>query len=192
MRKIKPVKVAMLGKIRSGKDTVAHLIAHELDKIDSSKPTQFLKFSSGIWEAIELFFPEVLEQGKPRKHLQHIGQVFRELNPDVWVNRLFNSLPYKIAKEKGFNIIVTDTRQPNEVKRLRDEGFKIIKVVADDEVRLQRMIASGDKFNPDDLNHETEKVIDLCPYDYLIDNSYSINDLEERVVEVLEEVIEYE
>lgn len=34
-------------------------------------------------------------------------------------------------------------RQLNEAKRLREEGFKIIKVVSRDEVRIARMIKMG-------------------------------------------------
>jgi dephospho-CoA kinase len=191
VNKIKPVKIAMLGEIRAGKDTVAQLITQKLDKLDASKPTQLMAFSTGIHEVIEKYFPEAYEQGKPRKHLQYIGQHFRALNPDVWVNYLFSSLPYQIALSHNFNIIVTDARQLNEVQRLMAEGFKVIKVVASPEVRLQRAKDAGDNFSLEDLQHETELAIHECPYDYLIDNSFSIDVLEQRVDEILEEVVEF-
>ena len=111
------------------------------------------------------------------------------LQPDVWINFLFNSVDYKEAINRECNIIVTDVRQPNEVKRLQDEGFTIIKVTASKEARINRAIANKDNFDESMFEHETEKVIQECPYDYLIDNSYSIDFLEMRVDEILEEVL---
>ncbi|MEH7117247.1 hypothetical protein V7128_07470 [Neobacillus vireti] len=189
MSDIKPVKLALLGEIRAGKDTVAQIISHELNKLDTNNHVQFLAFANGIHKVIEQFFPDAYKQGKPRKHLQHIGQSFRELNPDIWVDMLFNSIPYQIAKEHKFHILVTDVRQPNEAKRLQEEGFKVIKITASKEVRIARMKAQGDNFNPEDLEHETEKVVHQCPYDYLIDNSFSIDVLEQRINGILKEVL---
>jgi hypothetical protein len=190
MRQTQPVKIGILGEIRAGKDTVAQLIAHELEKVGNTKPTQFLAFADGIHKVIELTMPEVYVKGKPRKELQHIGQSLRQLKPDVWIDMLFNSIRYRIADDYGMNIIITDVRQPNEAQRLQEKGFKIIKVTASEEVRMQRAKDNGDNFSPEDFKHETELVIHQCPYDYLIDNSFCIDVLEERVLEILQEVVE--
>lgn len=185
----KPVKIGILGEIRSGKDTVSQLIDYKLYQNNRNVRTQFLAFSTGIHAVIRLTMPELYVNGKPREALQHIGQSLRMLQPDVWINFLFNSVDYKEAINRECNIIVTDVRQPNEVKRLQDEGFTIIKVTASKEARINRAIANKDNFDESMFEHETEKVIHECPYDYLIDNSYSIDFLEMRVDEILEEVL---
>lgn len=185
----KPLKIGILGEIRAGKDTVSQVIAHQLSK-RGSRVTEFFAFSLGIHDVIGLIMPEVYKLGKPRKELQHIGQSIRELKPDVWIDYLFNSHDFRLAEQTGKNIIITDVRQPNEVKRLQERGFIIIKVTASKEVRLQRAKALGDNFNPEAFEHETEKVITICPYHFLIDNSFSIGALEQRVAEILGEVLD--
>lgn len=181
------IKLGILGEIRAGKDTVAQLFAHEIKKLNG-QPVRFFAFAGGIHDVIQLTMPELYRDGKPRKALQHIGQSLREIKPDVWIDYLFNSSPFLFAEIGNENILVTDVRQPNEAKRLQEKGFKIIKVTASEEVRLERAKANGDNFNPEMFKHETEKAIQSCPYDYLIDNSYSIDELNERVVQILGEV----
>lgn len=185
-----PVKIALLGELRAGKDTVATLIAEHLEQKNANKKTVFLAFSEGIHKVINLVMPEVYELGKPRKYLQQIGQSMRQLKPTVWIDMLFNSEEYKKAVENGSHIIVTDVRQPNEAERLHKEGFVIIKVVADKEIRIQRVIESGDNFSPEMLEHETELILHRCPYDYLIDNSSDLVELERSISKILEEVLE--
>jgi len=185
---MRQIKIGILGEIRAGKDTVAQLFAHEIKKVSKSR-IQFLAFSTGIHDVIGLTMPELYDDGKPREALQHIGQSLRQLKPDVWIDYLFNSNAYKWSELSGENIFVTDVRQPNEALRLQEQGFKIIKVTASEDVRIQRAIANGDNFTPEMFNHETEKAIQLCTYDYLIDNSYSIDVLEETVRGIIEEVI---
>lgn len=184
---VKPIKIGILGEIRAGKDTVAQLLSHELSKLNKND-TDYLAFSTGIHEVIKLTMPELYTQGKPRKALQHIGQSLRQIKPDVWIDFLFKSHEYFVAQFLEHNIIITDVRQPNEAKRLQEEGFTIIKVTASSEVRMSRANANGDNFTPDMFNHETEQMIKLCPYDYHIDNSYSLDSLKSNVRAILEEV----
>jgi hypothetical protein len=186
---MKQIKIGILGEIRAGKDTVSQLISHEIREMGSKKPTEYFAFSTGIHDVIKLTMPEINKQGKPRQALQHIGQSLREIKPDVWIDYLFNSRDFTLADILGQNMIVTDVRQPNEALRLQEAGFKIIKVTASEEVRLQRANQAGDNFNPAMFKHETELAIQLCPYDFLIDNSYSIDVLEDAVRSILGEVV---
>lgn len=188
---MKQLKIGILGEIRAGKDTVSELIEHEIRE-SGGKPTRFLAFSKGIHDVIQLTMPELYAKGKPRKALQDIGQELRKHKPDVWVDYLFNHGEFAWAEIARDNIILTDVRQPNEAIRLQEKGFKIIKVTASDEVRAERAIRAGDNFTPEMFKHETEIAVHSCPYDYLIDNSFSIDVLEERVRVILEEVLSYE
>ncbi|WP_340034449.1 hypothetical protein [Bacillus sp. FSL K6-0993] len=182
----KPIKIALLGEIRAGKDTVAELMEKH---IKANAATYFLAFADGIHKVIRKYFPEAYKEGKPRKHLQQIGQSFRVLNPDIWIDTLFNSNIFDKAVRSQSNIIITDVRQPNEAIRAMKEGFTVVKVTADFDVRVARAKAKGDTFNLEDFYHETELAIQQCPYDVCIDNSYTLDELEERVKEVLEGVV---
>lgn len=177
------IKVALVGTMRSGKDTVADIL-WELYPDD----IQEYRFSSGITEIIEQYFP-VLE-GKPREHYQLIGQTFRQLDPDVWINRLHSQR--QLATVRNCAEIITDVRQANEVAYCKQQGFTVIKVVADDTVRLQRIQESGDIFRPEQFYHETELAVDIVEADYTIENNGTLDELWDKVKAVYDRIIKEE
>ena len=177
------LKIGIIGEMRSGKDTVAKIIKEQTS--DQNRTINFA-FSEGIHTVINLLMPEVYEQGKPRKELQEIGQFMRQLKPDVWIDYLFKTLGYEWASKRGYNMILTDVRQPNEVKRLKDQGFIILKVSAPVDVRVKRILEEGDTFETTSLNHDTEKSVATLPFDYHIVNDGTLEDLEKSVADFLD------
>ena len=176
------LKIALVGEMRTGKD--------EICKYIRSKNRDVMKvcFSSGITELLKEFFPEVLKtNNKPRKYYQEIGQFMRTINKDVWVNYLEKEL--QLHSKHGFNSFVcTDLRQYNEYTFLKSKGFYIVKVVADKENRINRMNELGDNYEMDALNHETEQNINKIPYDYLINNNGTLEELYKQVDTILKEI----
>ncbi|MCY8048483.1 hypothetical protein MOC17_20735 [Bacillus haynesii] len=163
------MKIALVGKMRSGKDTVGRFFS-------DNRECYPIAFGDGISRIGYMFFPELMLGGKPRKLKQTIGQVFRQFDPDVWVKTL--SATMTNLSDSGIkNFVVTDVRQMNEYNFLKEQGFTVIKVEAADELRLERIKASGDEFTEEDLNHETELAVDDIPFDYLITNNTTIEDL---------------
>ncbi|MDT3698601.1 MAG: hypothetical protein RO469_04165 [Thermincola sp.] len=111
------VKLALTGKMRSGKDTIAEYLIRQYN-------FKRFAFGDGIRKVCSEMFPEIVAQGKPRWLYQGIGQDLRKYDPDVWVKWLFREMernPYPW-------IVVTDLRQPNENDALVEAGFIIIKV----------------------------------------------------------------
>lgn len=158
-------KVAICGKIRSGKDTVAEIFINNGFK-------RFF-FADGIGKTVNLLYPELVAKGKPRKHLQGVGQAVRTFDPDVWVNYAFKQIEASGADK----VIITDLRQPNELKALREAGFFIIRVYASKEVRLERARRLNDNFDPADFEHETEAFIDGFVVDLEIINEGTLDEL---------------
>lgn len=184
------LKIALFGKMRSGKDTVGRILIEDYN-------FNAMAFGRAIGDIIETYFPDILEMGKPRKHYQVIGQSFRELDEDVWINYLLSDLETYINKCRFLrmsptNMVITDGRQPNEAKRLKEEGFIIVKVTTRDDIRLERIKKAGDVFSEQDLNHETELSVDLINPDFEIFNNGTLDDLKERVKTLLEELHTYE
>lgn len=182
------LKIAVTGHIRSGKDSVCDYIYNS----NWGSNFKILYFAEGIEEIIRRYFPEAFEgNNKPRKYYQVIGQFMRTVNPDVWVN--YTNKQYERFLFGGFqNFLVTDLRQHNEYDWLKENGFTVIKVEAEPEIRLERMRQAGDKFNLEDLNHETEQQINDLKYDYLITNNTTLEDLYKQVDFILDELREEE
>lgn len=187
------MKIALFGKIRSGKDTAGKILIEE-------HGFNRFAFGDGIGTIIQEYFPEAWVGGKPRRYYQHIGQQLRVLNEDVWVNYLLNkvrseSMSHLQEHHKNgvvapsFNVVVTDGRQVNEATRLKAEGYLIIKVTTPDEIRIERMKALGDVFTIEDLQHDTELQVDLIEPDVEIINDGTLEGLKHLIKAVL---IEYE
>lgn len=176
------VKIAVLGHMRSGKDTFA-------EPLIKQEGFYQLKFSGGIRELISDYFPEVFKEGKPRKHYQVIGQTFRQLDPDVWVKRLEKEFQfYQMYGIPDTGIVITDVRQPNEIQWCIDNGFTLVKLCCGSEIRKQRIIDSGDQFEPEQFYHETESHISAVKADYTINSNCSIEELQQKAVEIALEI----
>lgn len=179
------MEFVLLGKMRSGKDTIAE---YAIDKYGFTR----FAFGDGIREVCRLLFPEQMKDGnKPRSLLQNVGQSMRQIDNDVWVNRCFNDIKnerWKATKAMGsdvLNPIITDLRQPNEYDKCKREGFIFIKVQCDEDIRLKRILEKNDNFDKKDLRHETELHIDTFEYDYLINNDGSLEDLYRQFDEII-------
>lgn len=167
------MKIALCGKMRSGKSTIADILVEDFGFKE-------FRFAQGIGNIVSVYFPEAYEKGKPRKHYQFIGQKLRELNEDVWVDYIDGIIKRNQSfSNDELDIVISDVRQPNELDYVRNNGFLIIKVVADDETRMKRILQDGDSFNTEDFYHETEQYIDdmeIANHIYNSDN-YSLDDI---------------
>ncbi|MGF9741623.1 AAA family ATPase [Priestia megaterium] len=162
------MKIAIAGKFRSGKDQFA--------KYFLSKGFMRAAFGDELTELIMEYFPEaIIQHGKPREHYTLLGQTFRKLNPMIWIERLEPLL--EVYEAMGHDIVITDLRQQNEYEFLKENGYTIIKIEADEEVRKQRIIDAGETFDPKRFYHETELSVDSLPYDYLVTNNTTLDDL---------------
>ncbi len=144
----------------------------------------------------------------PRILLQQIGtELFRnQLLNNVWVNALMskykpNGAPYNSlgdvfddlkhcpSETKLPNWIITDVRFPNELKAIKDKGGISIRVNRPKpECTCSVLTAENCKINCDksaNLEHESETALDNATFDYIINNDGGIEDLIEKVKEIL-------
>lgn len=150
------LKIVFIGKMRSGKSTLASLFAKYQDLHRMSFGHRLKQY------AHEVFQPE--GDVKARELYQGFGQKMREIDSDVWVKQV-----EKDIRENGYKrIVIDDLRQPNEYKWARDNGFILVKVVTSDEVRKERMESLGETVTDEILNHETEQHIDGYRCDYTV------------------------
>jgi dephospho-CoA kinase len=185
-REIPIIKIALTGKLRSGKDTVAnHLyIRHSFNRV---------AFGDALKKNAHATFPWVSEFSKPRSLYQQFGQLMRQIEPDVWVKHAERAVKGAIdfnvhtgAEKVG--VVITDLRQPNEYEWARANGFTIIRVTAPDEDRLFRAKLAGDDFAEADLEHETESHIDSFESDFDIVNDKDLDDLKYKIDAIMEAI----
>jgi dephospho-CoA kinase len=173
-----PIVIGLAGKMRSGKDTVKELL-------ENKKRGCF--YSAAYGDQLKKQYAEIagrpLGGKKDRKGLQTYGQAERAKNPTVWIDALQKRIqPYL---DNGFNVVITDVRQANEVQHIRSLGGFMIKVHADENVRIQRMLDKGDSFNMEDLYHETELYVDEVQADFTLTNNGGLAELINQVDDML-------
>lgn len=181
-----PVKIALIGKMRSGKDTFADPLLSRRNIV-----TYGYKFSNGITEIISDYFPDALIKGKPRKFYQTIGQTLRQLDPDVWIKHTACEINYDLSFKDTTGLdtlIITDVRQPNEVQWCRDNGFTLIKIVTDDTTRKERIEACGDQFEPEYFYHDTELAVDDVEADIYVDGNVRKEELQQKALEIYKQL----
>ena len=180
----------IVGKMGSGKDTFASMfpmlkrfaLADELKKvvrlaqIDGSQVAMdYLVQRTGIWDSrmidalkyAEYHKPAHREKKKQRRVLQVVGQRFRDIEPDFWINLLKDDI--ELAGNPPH--IITDVRYRNEFDTFNNEVS--VFVFAPRKVRVHRLMARDGSVNFKDLEHISEsEVADFCnECDYVVNNS---------------------
>ena len=181
----------IVGKMGSGKDTFASMfpmlkrfaLADELKKvvrlaqIDGTQAAMdYLVQRTGIWDSRMVDALAYAESHKPvrrmkrkkqRRVLQVVGQRFRDIEPNFWIDLLKDDI------ESAGNPphIITDVRYRNEFDTFKDEGS--VFVFAPRKVRIHRLMARDGHVNFKDLEHVSEKeVATFCnECDYVVNNS---------------------
>lgn len=179
------MNIALTGKLRSGKDTIAeYLVSHY-------GYTRFA-FGDGIRRVTRELYPEAYVNGeKPRALLQGFGQMARAFDENVWVNDCFRMIDehrLSFSDPANVSVVISDLRQPNELSRCRSEGYVIIRVNAPDTLRLDRATASGDSFNAETLTHETEQHVDTFAADYDAHNDGTVDELYAQIDAILAKI----
>jgi dephospho-CoA kinase len=182
-REVSVVKIALTGKLRSGKSLVGnHLyIKHSFNEV---------AFGDALKKNAHATFPWVSEFSKPRALYQNFGQLMRQVDENVWIKHaeraVKGAIDYRVnTGAERVGVVITDLRQPNEYEWARDNGFTIIRVTAPDEDRIARAKIAGDDFTEADLAHETESHIDGFAVDYEIHNDGTVDDLRAQIDEIV-------
>ena len=169
-----PLKIGLTGKARSGKDTVANYLVERYQ-------FQRVAFGDALKRYVSEIFPDLSNENKPRALLQRFGQSIREFDEDVWIKHALN-------KANGPKVVISDVRQPNEYRRLKELGYVIIRVESNTRNRFDRMMALGDVFNENDMKDDTETALDDYDVDFTLYNDGDLTVLTEQIDEVLSDI----
>lgn len=140
-------RIAISGKMRSGKDTLASLLSETLEIPRGS-------FAAPLKEGVAIMgLP--LEKGDPvsRAVLQGVGHLVRQLDPAHWVKQLDIRTPYR--DETG--LVITDLRYANEWAWAKAWEFLLVRLVCSREAQISRGA------EPERLDHPSEIDLDFLP-----------------------------
>ena len=168
------LKIALCGKMRSGKDSVAWRLFYEHG---FEVP---MSFGASLKRIAHEIFPDVPKEPKPRALYQFMN-VMRDYDPDVWVKHLASSVEMAEDRRSTSGIVVTDARQANEVAWLRENGFIIVKVEAGEVDRVERIKRAGETVTDEALRHATEQYVDDIEADYTIPNFGTLDELYAKI-----------
>src|SRR5699024_6781919 len=173
-----PLRIVLTGKLRSGKSEAANQLWYKHGFKELAFGDELRRIADEVFDGTEaeehasepiyrgdtdirfLSDDDIGGYGQAGRGQQIFGQVMRQIEPDVWIRQVEQSMHVWENMRDVKGIVVSDARQPNEIEWARNNGFTIIRVTADDETRLQRAQEAGDNFTMEDLGHETEQHID--------------------------------
>lgn len=199
---MKEIRVVLTGELRSGKSTLAEYA----EDVHYMIP---FAFGDELKADFHKEYTHIPAHPKPRKGYQLFGQLKRYVHgEDFWLDKCFaeiermrqhaisyNTVGPSIAEnpipqvETMFMPLITDARQPNEFAACRREGYAVIKVVASEELRIQRAKEAGDRFNPEDFLHETETFVSQVAADYVVVNNGSKDELYAQFDKIMDELL---
>lgn len=119
-------RIAFAGPMASGKSTAAQHLHDQCGHIR-------LSISGPVYKIAREQFNMTV---KDRVLLQTIGMTGRAIDPDVWINKVLETIT-----DNETNYVIDDVRFPNECVKLRECGFKIVWLKVSREERERRIRA---------------------------------------------------
>jgi len=168
--------IGLVGKIESGKTTVANFIKEQWGDtilIAFADPLKEMILKAGLCTKEELW-------GKKTKFsrlmMQKIGtEIFRnQIDKNYWIKKTDE----KIKNSKSKNIVVHDVRFIDEAICIKKNHGLLVKII-----RPEKKLGFFSELFKDSLekNHISEVEQDLIKPDIIIDNDSSIEDLKKKI-----------
>lgn len=156
-------KLAFYGPACSGKTFSANYFVQQGYKK--------IAFADKLKEIAEDLFDVTGKNGSDRKLLQNLGQKMREINPNVWINYLLDTIKYLETNHIYPGYVLDDLRYENEAIALRKAGFQLIYVSTPQEILTQRRRSLYPDTPDRSYYHDSETGWKRIAHDYTVDGS---------------------
>ena len=148
------MKIAICGKMASGKTTLANRLCNE---------ENYTRLSlAGMVKEVAYTLFNMKPENKDRKLLQQIGMKMREIRPMVWID-------YVIEDSKEYEcVVVDDVRFINEVKQFKENGWTLVKLEITDEIQKSRLQNTYDDWEShwNNRSDPSEAEVDKIPIEW--------------------------
>lgn len=170
--------ILVSGKAQNGKDTAADMLRKKL--ISDNKRVLLIHYADLLKYICRNYFGwDGNKDEKGRQMLQYVGtDVIRKQNPTLWVD--FVAMMLKYFHENWDYVIIPDTRFPNEVTTMVENGF--------DTVHLR--IVRPNFVSPlteEQQKHPSETALDNTTPDFYIENRGTLEDLDNTITRWIKE-----
>ena len=180
--KKEPIIFIVSGKANSGKDTSCELINSYIKR--KGLKTINLQFSYYIkMYASKITNWDGSEDTKPRALLQRLGtEIIREkIDHKFFIKRIIGDI--KVYSYYFDVITVSDARLPDEIEDIYNEFENVVRI----NIKRPDFI---NKLDEQEKIHHTEKALDdYDKFDYFIMNDGSVDELNSKIINIIDEVI---
>jgi hypothetical protein len=199
----KGLYVAICGKKKSGKDTLASIIEDEIKERFYTGYVHRLTFATPIKVIGERMFPWAPSKGwwfsseyrdtvipdavdndnKPltyRQVLIDIGTQGRRYNPLQWVNVFNHRFQSEVKEYQGDHCITSDVRFHNEYNYLENKGFFLIKLT-----RKGNIGSSG-------ATETSQDTISDTAFDHILANDGTLDELKQQARDLMPLIISHQ
>lgn len=164
--------IGVSGKARNGKDVCS-------DELRSAMPRDADRYAFA--DPLKAYAAILGMKGKDGRLLQTLGQdVFRHLNPDLWVEVAQTMIPITLPRKV---VVISDVRYPNEAQMVRDAGGILI--------RVRRLNADGSPYIATDrpATHGSETALDgWTDWDHVIE-AQNVDELRSKARNLVPEIL---
>jgi|TARA_R110002012_G_scaffold321787_1_gene551397 adenylate kinase family enzyme len=166
------LKIAISGKMGSGKTTLAEEIRKQFTE-GYNGHSAMVSLGAPVKEVARNYFLMPADV-KDRLLLQQIGQQFRTIKPDVWVDLLMQDVAGLADTTEVDLAICDDVRFVNELNAMKNDGWMTIRLTVSEEEQKRRLeSAYGDKWTEHWRNRNEISETDLDEakgFDMILDN----------------------
>ena len=166
--------IAISGHAQNGKDTLAGMLKEEYEL--RRKRVLVTHYADLVKYVCRAFFDWDGQKDEKGRHLlQYVGtDVVRSQNPDYWVDFIIDML--KFFDGLWDYVIIPDTRFPNELSRLKEEGFDVLHLKVIRPNFISPLTAEQQK-------HPSETSLDNIQGDITVRNT-SLKDMKHEVIAI--------
>ena len=164
--------ITISAKAQHGKDLSATILKGLME--DDGKKVLIAHYADLLKYICEKFFDwDGMKDETGRTILQYVGtDIIREQKPNYWVDFIIGIL--RLFPDEWDYVIIPDTRFPNEIDRLKEEGFDVITL------KINR-IDFENNLTKEQRQHKSEIALDGYEFDHVINVKSGIDILSEAL-----------
>lgn len=167
--------ITISAKAQHGKDLSAIILKELME--DDDKKVLIAHYADLLKYICEKFFDwDGIKDETGRTILQYVGtDIIREQKPNYWVDFIVSVL--KMFPNEWDYVIIPDTRFPNEIDRLKEEGFDVVTL------KVNR-VDFENSLTEEQRQHKSEVALDNYEFDHVINVKSGIDILSEALYEM--------